>query len=255
MKKEQREEKKRREDQALNRVLWWFGGAVILEFFLLFLNRFYINFDVNGASLAHALAVTLRVMVWVSLAAAVGFGVWWQVRRKRGGKTFLPGALTMAATALLFCTAISSLWRTVGVQFLYLSVPAAAVLALIYYLYQRDFFLVALQGAIALFAMWSYRKLIFLHAQSAYVVLALCAVLALALAGFTFFLQRNGGRFGKHKLLNRKANYILLYASAAVTVCAVLAALIWGAAVAYATLFLVVAWLFGTAVYYTVRLM
>lgn len=255
LKKEEREEKKRREDQALNRVLWWFGGAVILEFFLLLLNRFYINFDANGIGLAHSLAQMLRVMVWVSLAAALGCGAWWLVRKRKGEATFLPGALTVVAAALFVCALISRLWRTVGVQFLYMSVPASAVLALIYYLYQREFFLVALQGAIGLFAMWCYRKLIFVQARMAYLVLALCAVGVVVLGVFTLVLQRKGGKLGTRRILPKKTNYALLYVAGAVTLCVILAALLMGVTVAYWALFLVVAWLFGAAVYYTVRLM
>lgn len=255
VKKEERAAKKQREDQALNRVLWWFGGAVILEFFLLLLNRFYINFDMNGVSLARALAQALRVLVWVSLAAAVVCGVWWWLRRRKGGATFVPGAMTVAAAALCLCALVASLWRTVGVQFLYLSVPAAAVLALIYYLYQREFFLVALHGIIALFAMWSYRKLFLPQKQMAYGIMALCAVGVLVLGVATFLLQRHGGKLGKRQILSKKANYALLYAAGGVTLCALLVALTLGVAAAYWALFGVVAWLFGAAVYYTVRLM
>lgn len=255
MKKEERAEKKRREDQALNRVLWWFGGAVILEFLLLLLNRFYINFDLGGASLAYGLAQALRVLVWVSLAAAVGCGVWWLLRRRKGGKSFLPGALTVVFGALFLCSAVSVLWRTVGVQFLYLSVPASAVLALIYYLYQREFFLVSLQGVLALLAMWGYRKLIFVQARTAYLLLGLCAAGAVALMGLTLALQRGDGKLGKRRLVAKKANYALLYTAGGVTLCALLAAVLLGATAAYWTLFLVMAWLFGAAVYYTVRLM
>lgn len=255
MKKEERSAKKQREDQALNRVLWWFGGAVILEFFLLLLNRFYINFTMNGVALARALALTLRVLVWVSLAAAVACGVWWWLRRRKGGGTFVPGAMTIAAAALCLCALVSSLWRTVGVQFLYLSVPAAAVLALIYYLYQREFFLVALHGSVALFAMWSYRKLIFIQPRVAYGIMVLCAVGAVALGAVTFLLQRRDGKLGKRRVLSKKANYALLYGAGGVTLCALLTALLLGAAAAYWALFVVVAWLFGAAVYYTVRLM
>lgn len=255
LKKEERLEKTRREDQALNRVLWWFGGAVVLEFFLLLLNRFYINFDANGIALARSLAGLLRVLVWVSLAAALGCGAWWWVRRRKEKGTFLPGALTLAFAALFGCALVSSLWKTIGVQFLYLSVPATAVLALIYYLYQREFFLVALQGAIALFAMWSYRKLFFVREQMAVLVLVVCAVGVVALGAFTLILQRRGGKLGKRRLLSAKANYALLYIAGAVTLCAILTALLLGVTAAYWALFLVVAWLFGAAVYYTVRLM
>lgn len=255
MKKEERTAKKQREDQALNRVLWWFGGTVILEFFLLLLNRFYINFDANGIALAQGLARFLRVLVWTALALTVAFGCWWWARRRKGGATFVPGALTLASAAVFVCALVSSLWRTVGVQFLYLSVPASAVLALIYYLYQREFFLVSLQGAIALFAMWSYRKLILIRIEMTYVVLAVCAVGVIALLAVTWILQRRDGKLGKWQILGKKANYAMLYAAAGVAACALLAALLLGAAAAYWALFLVVAWLFGAAVYYTVRLM
>lgn len=255
VKKETREEKKRREDQALNRVLWWFGGAVILEFFLLLLNRFYINFGPSGATMAFGLARMLRVLAWVGLAAAIGCGVWWWLSRRKGRKTFLPGALTIVAAALFLCALVSSVWTTVGVQFLYLSVPATAVLALIYYLYQREFFLVALQGAVALFAMWSYRKLIVTQPALTYGIMALCAVSVVALCALVFVLQRKDGKLGKRRVLTKKANYAMLYAAGGVTLCALLAALLLGATAAYWALFLVVAWLFAAAVYYTVRLM
>lgn len=255
VKREERLEKKRREDQALNRVLWWFGGAVILEFFLLLLNRFYINFDANGIGLARSLAVLLRVLAWGSLAATLGCGAWWWTRRRKGAATFLPGALTIVSVALFGSALVSSLWKTIGVQFLYLSVPASAVLALIYYLYQREFFLVALQGAIGLCAMWSYRKLIFVREWMAYLVLALCAAGVVALCVFVFVLQRRGGKLGKRRVVSSKANYVLMYVAGAVTLCAILAALLLGVTAAYWALFLVVACLFGAAVYYTVRLM
>lgn len=255
VKKETREEKKRREDQALNRVLWWFGGAVVLEFFLLLLNRFYINFGPNGATMAFGLARTLRVLAWVGLAAAVGCGVWWWLSRRKGHRTFLPGALTIVTAALFLCALVSSVWTAVGVQFLYLSVPATAVLALIYYLYQREFFLVALQGAIALFAMWSYRKLIATRPSLTYGLMALCAVGVVALCALAFALQRKDGMLGKRCILSKQANYAMLYVAGGVTLCALLTALLLGATAAYWALFLVVAWLFFAAVYYTVRLM
>lgn len=255
VKKETREEKKRREDQALNRVLWWFGGAVLLEFFLLLLNRFYINFGHGDTALAFGLSRMLQVLVWVSLAAAVACGLWWWLSRRKGNKTFLPGALTVVAAALFVCALVSSVWTAVGVQFLYLSVPATAVLALIYYLYQREFFLVALQGVIALFAMWSYRKLIAAQPRLTYVLMALCAAGVVAISALAFALQRKDGKLGKRRILAKKANYAMLYAAGGVTLCALLAALLLGATAAYWALFLVVAWLFVAAVYYTVRLM
>ncbi len=68
-------------------------------------------------------------------------------------------------------------------------------------------------------------------------------------------LQRSTGGLGKVRVLPRKTNYLPLYIAAGVTVLAVLAALLFGLTVAYGAIFGVVAWLFGAAIYYTVRLM
>lgn len=255
VKKEERAAKKQREDQALNRVLLWFGGAVVLEFFLLLLNRFYINFDAGGVSLARGIFRFLRIFAWVCLAAAVALGAWWGRQKAKGGKSFLPGLGFVVALALFCCALISGFWKTTGVQFLYVCVPVTAVLALVYYLYQREFFLVAVQGGLALFTLWFYRKLIYVQSQTVYVIFAVTAVLTLGAVVIFALLQKNKGTLGKVRILPKKANYLPLYLAAAVTILSMLAALAFGAAVAYGALFAVVAWLFGAAVYYTVRLM
>lgn len=255
MKKEERMAKKQREDQALNRVLWWFGGAVILEFFLLLLNRFYINFDASGVGLARGIFRFLRIFAWVCLVAAVLLGAWWGAKKAKGGKTFLPGVSFAVAFALFFCSFVAGVWKSTGVQFLYVCVPVTAVLALVYYLYQREFFLVAVQGGLALFALWFYRKLIYVQPQAVYIIFAVAGVLTLGLVAVFVLLQRNKGMLGKTRILPKKANYIPLYLAAGVTVLALLAALAFGSVAAYGTLFAVVAWLFGAAIYYTVRLM
>ena len=256
MKKEERIAKKQREDQALNRVLWWFGGAVVLEFFLLLLNRFYLNFDYTGVRTAERIAAFLRVLTWAALAATLVFGVCWFLRRKKGGSSLLLGGCAQASLAVFFCALVASFWPTVGIPFLYVAVPVVAVLALIYYLYQREFFLVALQGGVALFALWAYRsRLLYDDIRGVYVIFAVAGVATGILAGFNVLLQRGGGKLGKRRILSKRANYVLLYLASAVTVAALAAALLMGPTAAYVALIGVVAWLFGVAVYYTIRLM
>lgn len=255
MDKEARAAKKQKEDQALNRVLWWFGGAVVLEFLLLLLNRFYINFNAEGAALARSIFRFLRGFAWVCLASAVATAAWWMLRRKKGGKTFLPGALFISSLVLAVCCFVAGIGRGMGVKFLYVCVPVMAVLALVYYLYQREFFLVALQGGVALFALWFYYNFFGRANALVYGVLAVVLALSVAAAAVLFVLQRGKGTLGKARLLPRKANYLPMYIAAGVTALAVLIALIFGQSAAYAAIFGVVAWLFGVAIYYTVRLM
>lgn len=257
MNKKERKAKKQQEDQALNRVLCWFGGAVVLEFFLLLLNRFYFV-DNNGGDIAlsRALFQFLRVSTWVLLAAVVATGAWWLLTRKKGGKTSLPGGCFVAALVLFLCAFVAGFLGSYGgVKFLYVCVPVAAVLALVYYLYQREFFLVALQGGVALFALWFYYNFFGRANALVYGVLAVVLALSVAAAAVLFVLQRGKGTLGKARLLPRKANYLPMYIAAGVTALAVLIALIFGQSAAYAAIFGVVAWLFGVAIYYTVRLM
>lgn len=255
MKKEERLAKKQKEDQALNRVLWWFGGAVVLEFFLLLLNRFGINFDAQGAGLAAGIFRFLRVFAWVCLALAVAGVVWWALTKKKGGKTFLPGLCALAFTSLFACAFAAAVWKELGVQFLYVCVPVVAVLALIYYLYQREFFLVALMGGLALFSMWAYRKLVYVELRLVYGIFIAVAVLTVIAMVLAVVLQRSKGRLGKVRVLPKKANYLPLYIAGAVTLASLLVTFLMGANAAYVCLIGTVAWLFGVAVYYTVRLM
>lgn len=257
MKKEDRTAKKQREDQALNRVLWWFGGAVILEFFLLLLNRFYfVDHNGGNVALSRGLFQFMRVFTWVCLAVAVLLGVWWFLRKRKGERAFAQGASCVAAAILFGCAFVTGFWGGYGgVRFLYVCVPVVAVLALVYYLYQREFFLVALQGGVALFALWFYYNFFGGGSPLVYAVMAVVLALTAAAAILFFLLQRNKGMLGKVRVLPRKTNYLPLYIAAGVTALAVLVALLFGLTAAYGAIFGVVAWLFGAAIYYTVRLM
>lgn len=255
MKKEDRLAKKQKEDQALNRVLCWFGGAVVLEFFLLLLNRFYINFDVQGIELAAGIFRFLQIAVWVTLALTVAAAIWWAVSKKKGGKTFLPGVCALVFGVLFICAFASGLWKGLGVQFLYVAVPVAAVLALIYYLYQKEFFLVALLGGMTLFAMWAYRKLIYVNVWLVYGIFIAVAVVTVAAVICFMALQRGKGRLGKLRILPKRANYLPMYIATGVALASLVVTFFLGGAAAYVCLIATVAWLFGAAVYYTVRLM
>lgn len=255
MGKEPKKEKRRQEDQTLNRVLGWFAGAVVLEFLLLLLNRFYIHFDASGTGLAYGLARMLEILAGVGLAAAVGCGVWLGLWKVKGKELTRPGVCLSASLAVAGCAVVARVWKDVGVQFLYIIVPVSAVLILIFWLYQRDFFLIALQGGVALLGMWAYRKLFASHPGVVYGVFALALAVAVGMAALTWRLQKSDGRWGTRQVLDKDASYPLLYISSGVTVVSLAAALALGLTAAYVALFVVVAWLFAAAVYYTVRMM
>ena len=47
----EREARRRQEDRDLNRALIWVGAAIVLEFLLVLVNRYYINYRTTGLRL------------------------------------------------------------------------------------------------------------------------------------------------------------------------------------------------------------
>ena len=146
--------------------------------------------------------------------------------------------------------------KEMAAEILYIAVPAVTVLALIYYLYQREFFFSAALSALGLLGIK-----VAAQAESSpllgYGYLAVLAVLVLAGAVCFRLLQSHKGFWsvkGKAKeILPKNANYAMLYVTCILVAAVVIAALVLGAlAVLYGVL---VAWLLILAVYYTVRLM
>ena len=208
----EREARRRQEDRDLNRALIWVGAAIVLEFLLVLVNRYYINYRTTSESINLALAINagLTVLQWVSLAAVVACVVW--------------------------------------------LVPAWAALALVYYLYQREFFLAALVSGAGVLGLWFVRHA---GAASLYTIVAVAAIVLLAAA--MFWMKSHQGRLivkeGIKRVLPSDAGYGLMFASCVVSLAAIAAAVVLGGAVSYYLLFAMVAWLFALLVYYTVKMM
>ena len=256
-KKEQQAQRAKQEDEILAKVLWWIVGSVVLEALILLLNRYCVNYTASQIDLAYALQTqVLPVLAVVFPVCFVVMLVLWLVARKKGKLVRLTAGLTLAALALAVSAVVASLFAAPGIRFLYVAVPAVAVLALIYYLYQREFFCAAALSALGLLAV----RVVPQHAGHPALSYGYAIVLAVALVGaaVVFTVMRASG--GKLKLkgdwvqvLPKNANYALLYATCAVAAAVLAAALFLGAlTLLYGVL---VAWLLILAVYYTVRLM
>lgn len=165
------------------------------------------------------------------------------------------GAAVVAEFLLLL---ISRLAPAFGLlRYLTVLVPAVAVLAVIYYLFQRDFFCISTISAGGLLSLLLYRKLFFWHPnliRCGYVL----AFLLLAAAVVLLVLLQKGKRplpLGIDKLIPKDANFPLLYATCVLVAVLLALTLILGGTIAYYFLFLIAGWLFITAVYYVVKLM
>ena len=257
MDKRERAERAKQEDQVLNRVLAWIAGAVVLEALLLLLDRYYVNTLVREIPIRVALYQVFGVLAIVFPLCLAACIIWWAAAWRKGKHRGLARAGTVIFAVLSVCAIVARLYpNATGISALYMGVPCLAVLALVYYLYQREFFLVTLLGAASGAGLWliarrgGHQALVFTY-------LAVELVLVIAAAVLCWKLQKSGGLLKvKDKLVrvfSKNTNYNMLYVSCAVSVLVQGAALVLGSLmVLYGV---VVVWLLAMAVYYTVRLM
>ena len=254
MDKKQREERRRQEDIALQRGLLWVVGAVVLEALLVLVNRYYINYYVNEVAVTNALDKVLRFLRMGAPVAAVLALVWtgWQLKQ---GKTFgWQLVLTLALSAVSVCAHVIIKFWGAGVSMLFWLVVAWAVLALVYYIYQREFFLGACACGMSVLALWFVR---YGTAALLETILVLAAIAVVAAA--SFWMKKNDGALpiGPKPLqfLPKKTNYSVLLVTSLASLVVVVGAMILGATAAYYLMFVMIAWLFALFVYYTVKLM
>ena len=256
--KQTRAAKAKAEEAALNRILCWVTGGAVLEFLMLLLNRYWVNYRVSEIMLWVRLHTVIKVVAFVALAAAAGAFAWWRSTYKAGKNVNLPATACVTLAGVSVGSFATWFFDDLGVQVMYILVPVAVGLALIYYLYQREFFLLACQSAVGLLGVWicsqwldGPRELVcYLYAVAA-------ALVILASAYLCYKLQAGKGVLEweerKWKIFPREVNYTFLYVGAALAIltliCAVLGLsqmILYGVSVA---------WLLAMAVYYTVKLM
>lgn len=260
MDKKVRTARERQEDDALNRALLWVAAAVVLEGLLMLIDRFYVNFYTDEIAIAQAISAVVRVGTVLFLAVAVLGLVWYRKARNGGKLNLLPAAVFLGGLILFAFCAILWMFYESGVTLLFVLVPAMAVLALVYYLYQRECFMAVALTALGLFGMWVSRK----GSAGPYAVLikAYLILMAVVSVALLVLLVRLRGRKGmislrgkEVRLLHKKANYPLLLATCVIVLAAFVAAVVLGATLSYYLIFALIAWAFILVVYYTVQLL
>ena len=256
MDKKQREARRHQEDIALNRALLWVGGAIVLEVLLLLVNRYYINFRVTETEVAVAsfLSSALHVLRLAGTAAAVVCLVWAALRFRKGGKAGLPTVLALAFGAIAVCSHVAVTFQQAGMRMLFLLVPAWAGLALVYYLYHREFFLAAAAVGMSILGLWFIR-----YGSSAMLETALILVGIVLVSAVALWLKKTGGVIHRAdgstvRILSKNASYPVILVSCLASLAAVVVGLL-AVNTAYYLIFVMVAWLFALLVYYTVKLM
>jgi len=248
------------ESEVLRRVLFWLGAAVLLEAFVLLGNRFYFHYLISELGFAKILMRLFGALQYVGVILAVACFVWAIMAKKKDNQR---GFCRLIMTAFFVSIAACSfLFLQVGsgsVTLLLVGIPAVAGLIMIYYLYQREFFLVALMSGIGIFGLWMFRAGSSRYTTVFYVLTAIALCFLLFVAVLSVHMQKHAGNI-KWKgelfpILKQDANYHLIWVTCALVALSLLLGLLLGATLAYYALLTLVIWIFIVAVYFTSRLM
>ena len=254
-KKELAAAQRKQEDMALNRGLIWVGIAILMELLLIVVKRGYLEygFEASDIDLAIAMAGILKVVRLAAPVLAVLCLVWVFLQLKRQKAAWLPVSAAVILAVIGLCAHVSVTFKDAGVAMLFMLVPALAGLALVFYLYQREFFLAALAAGLSALGLWFVRAGVGFGKETLIALVGIVIVLAV-LAG----LKKNGGKMqvlGKcYETLPKDTDYRLPLLTCVIGLAVLLAAMALGGAIAYYLMFVMVAWLFVLLVYYTVKM-
>ena len=256
-KKQQKLTREQRDNQILGRVFRLFLVGIVAECFLFFFNDFYLKADAQTmVGIYYALPYVALVGL-VVLAAALAV-----LLKKRDLSPLARKILGWTAGVGAFvgiCSLVVRLVYPNGGTYLCVLVPILAVLGMVYLLFQREFFLIAVILSGALFTVWVCRKGIGTMGwhmpalAGSIVVLIGLAVLA----ALTAKVQKQGGMWKsgvKVRLLPQECDYRMLYLTYGLSFVAIVLAILVVSTTYYSMWVLGVA-LFAFAVYYTTKLM
>ncbi|MDD4714926.1 MAG: hypothetical protein PHT34_00015 [Oscillospiraceae bacterium] len=245
---------RQQEDLIYRKILILFLAAILLEAAFLALHRLY-HFA-GTFMIANYIVWTGK---YVALAAVAAGIVWAAARWKKGGARH--GVRLAFAGLLAFCAfVLIYFFYPNGAKYMSIAIPILVLLGLVYYIYPPEFLVSAVLGAIVLTFLFVYRQAA-VHVNWMSVLYAVCTVLLLALilcAWLTFLLRKQGGmlRLGKKQLrvFPKETEYRMIFFSCGLCALSILASLFW-LPLAFIAMFVIGAYLFVLAVYYTVKLM
>lgn len=249
--------KRQKEDRIFNRMLIWLAVAVATEIFFVIVNRFYVHARAGEINAMVAWHRALLILFFVGLALCAVCLLWGRKQRLEGGDSVLPYALCGGFLVLALGSIAIRLSHTNAVLILGI-IPGLAILAVIFYLYQKEFFPCALVSALGILTLLMFR--ISDGAGKRYL---LCLGVTLIVAGVCLLLmlvlRKNGGvlpRQGEdRRLLSENAFYAPYFITVVLVLAACLCPLAMGGAAAYYGIWVLGAWIFILAVYFTSKLM
>ncbi len=259
--KELRALRDQQESEILRRVLFWLGAAVVLEALVLLVNRFFFHYRASEIGTMYGLFNVLNVMQFLGFILAGASIIWAVIAMRKDPKRGVFRMILGAVFAAISVIAI--LFLHVGaasVSVLLVAIPSFGGLIMVYYLYQREFFLVAFLSGVGILGLWISKLAAGQHQTLLYTYLALGLIFTLLSAGLMFPLKKNDGtvKLGGQLMMifMPDASYKAVWVTCGLVALALVLPLIAGAAViAHYAILAIVVWLFVMAVYFTSRLM
>lgn len=254
LEKDKREQRHNQEDAAFNKMLLWLLGAVVVELLLLLVKKLYMNFA-GGPDVAMALLNFFHIFAFAGVALTAAAIVWTVLNYRKGKYVLVPCICAGAAAGLWLLSFMGYYLYDVGMKIMTLLPVVAAVLIVIYFLYQRVFFLNAMITAGGLMALWLHRQYNAMYSGLIRKLFAAGFVLLAAALVVVFLVRRGGGKLGGLQVMPPDTDYLMTWITCALTALAMALALALGVTVGFYMLFTLVAWVFIQAVFFTVRLM
>lgn len=251
--RERRQQTRREEEDAVfNRMLLWVGGAAVAELLVLGIKKVHVDM-VFGPQPALILNNIFMVFSFLGIALAIACG-YWMVRRLQAGQPIRGQAILLVVDVFLWVVSVLAWrWYDTGLELATLLPVVVAVLILIYFLYQRVFFVSSLFTALGLSVLWIYRTKG--DSQDMHRALYVLIVLLVAACIGAYLLSKKEGKLFGLRVLPYDTMYPVLYISAIADAVAFLAVRIAGPGAAIYLIFALAAWFFAQVVYFTVKIM
>ena len=252
--KGKREQRHEQEDATFNKMLLWLVGAVVMELFILLVKQIYVNL-IAGEAAVNLLLNFFHIFIFLG-AALVAAGIVWAVLNYRKGKSaVVPCICAAVAAGLWVMSGLGYYLFEIGMNIMMILPAMGAVLIVVYFLYQRVFFLNTLLTAGGLLSLWLYQQYYVFHPTTVRLSFVIEFILLAAGLVLSFLLRRGDGKLGNLRVMPPDTGYLMTWITCAVTALALVLAIALGTAAGLYLLFALVAWVFVQAVFYTVRLM
>ena len=256
-KKQQKLTREQRDNQVLGQVFRLFLLGIVAECYLLFFNKIYLNS--TGQTMVHIYRALPYAAVAALILLVVGLVLLVKKRDVRPVVRKVYGWITGLGAFFALTSLVLWLVYPNGGTYLCVLVPILTVLGMVYLLFQREFFLIAVVLSGALFTVWVCRKGVGTVNWNTKVLVASGLVLVglAVLAALTAKVQKQDGRWTagiKVRLLPADCDYRMIYLTYALSFVAILLAMLVVTTTYYSMWVLGIA-LFAFAVYYTTKLM